>query len=77
MHVAWYLSSRIHELHLMTSLLLCIYLQFQCLRRRELAAAKLRMLIAKLDHEFDRAILQVRLKECYVTIRARRAASHT
>lgn len=34
-------------------------LQFQTLRRRHLAAAKLRVLIAKLDDEFDRAIDQV------------------
>lgn len=40
---------------------LCSSLQFQTLRRRQLAAAKLRMLIAKLDDEFDRAIVQVRL----------------
>ncbi|CAM9108664.1 unnamed protein product, partial [Hapterophycus canaliculatus] len=33
--------------------------KFQTLRRRELAAAKLRKLIHKLDDEFDRAILQL------------------
>ncbi|CAN0321501.1 unnamed protein product [Pylaiella littoralis] len=33
--------------------------KFQTLRRRELAAAKLRMLIQKLDDEFNRAVLQL------------------